>query len=215
MTQRMAIGLQDVSPDIDPVIAMQELFTFSPFGLGCRQCTNTLTIQLDKRCIARHLKKHGMDSRVATVSSLFDTFQTQLDLAKASESIEPYRSDKYTYMGYSCMCGQNFHSRKGSAIRHCRRLGCDPAKLQTIELFKLRCGRYVSQSQVTKLFEDRLPRITKQFNYCDARATLLPDVIVGLEDLPATVTPPPILPLNISLLSLHLVSTVDNARRAQ
>jgi hypothetical protein len=49
----------------------------------------------------RHLKKHGMDSRVATVSSLFDTFQTQLDLAKASESIEPYRSDKYTYTGYS------------------------------------------------------------------------------------------------------------------
>jgi hypothetical protein len=48
-----------------------------------------------------------------------------------------------------------FPFEKGSAIRHCRRLGCDPAKLQTIELFKLRCGRYVSQSQVTKLFEDR------------------------------------------------------------
>jgi hypothetical protein len=47
----------------------------------------------------------------------------------------------------------------------------------------------VSQAQVTNLFEDRLPCITQQLNYCDARATLLPDVIVGHEDLPATVTP--------------------------
>jgi hypothetical protein len=44
-------------------------------------------------------------------------------------------------------------------------------KLQKVELIKLCCGRYVSQAQVDFLFA---PRITKQFNYTEARATLLP-----------------------------------------
>jgi hypothetical protein len=42
--------------------------------------------------------------------------------------------------------------------------------LQKVDLFKLCCGSYVSSSQIDSLFA---PRITKQFNYAEARATLL------------------------------------------
>ena len=178
MSKAKAIHLptleETISSQVDPILPIQELFTFSPFGLGCRQCKDSVTIQIDERCISRHLKKHGMDSRIATVTTLLNMFKAEIENVKASGTIEPYRIDNTVYEGYSCICGQSFHSRKASAVRHCKRFGCDPTKLQNVELIKLCCGRYVSQAQVTNLFEDRLPRITQQFNYCDARATLLP-----------------------------------------
>ncbi len=60
------------------------------------------------RCICRHLKKHGMDSRVATVGSLLDGNKRDLENAKALGSIESFRSDYKTYYGYSCVCGRSF-----------------------------------------------------------------------------------------------------------
>jgi hypothetical protein len=97
------------------ISSVQEVFRFSPFGLSCQLC-NTRTIQLDERSIQIHLKKHGMDSRVATVRSLFDSFVTQQDSVKASGTIESYRSDNITYVGYSCICGHVFQFRKDSAL---------------------------------------------------------------------------------------------------
>ena len=128
---------------------------------------------MEERCIRDHLKKHGMTSSIVVVRSLIDMFRTQLEFAKASGTIEPYRIGNNTYAGYLCICGQLFHSRKGSAVRHCKKFGCDAAKLQNIELIKLCCGRYVSEAQITSFFNDA-PRITQQFDYCQARATLLP-----------------------------------------
>jgi hypothetical protein len=74
MTQRMAIGLQDVSPNIDPVIAMQELFTFSPFGLGCRQCTNTLQFNWIRDALP-DISKNMVWTAGLLQCLLFDTFQ--------------------------------------------------------------------------------------------------------------------------------------------
>ena len=136
------------------VCPIPKLFTFSPFGLGCQECKINTPIQMDERCIRDHLKKHGMLSSINVVRSLVDMFKAQIDVAKASGTIEPYQINDNTYTGYMCVCGQDFHSRKGSAIRHCKKAGCDASKLQNIELIKLRCGRYVSQAQVTNLFED-------------------------------------------------------------
>lgn len=154
----------------DPVASIRELFTFSPFGLRCRQCEKGLTIQLDERCIRRHLKTHGMDSTVATVRTILLEYKSQIDKAKASGTIEPYLSDKITFIGSSCVCGQSF-LKKANAIRHCKKLGCDTSKLRNIELIKLCCGRYVSQAQIDSLFAP--PRITKQFKYSETRAALL------------------------------------------
>jgi hypothetical protein len=150
----------------------EELFTYSPFGLRCQLCKPNFSIQLDERCISRHLKKHGMDNRVATVKSLFETFKSQIESAKASRDINPFRSDDIFYAGYSCICGQVFQIRKDSAVRHCRKMGCDASRLKNVELIKLCCGRYVSDAQVKSVFSP--PRITKQFNYTEARAALLP-----------------------------------------
>ena len=51
-------------------------------------------------------------------------------------------------------------------------MGCNASRLKNVELIKLCCGRYVSEAQVDSLFAP--PRITKQFNYTEARAALLP-----------------------------------------
>jgi hypothetical protein len=52
----------------------QELFNFSPFGLGCRQCEINIPIQMEARCIRDHLKNMA---RVA-VLLLFVRFLTCL-----------------------------------------------------------------------------------------------------------------------------------------
>ena len=156
----------------DILASIRELFIFSPFGLCCRKCLKSVQIQLDERCIRDHLKKHDIDSRVATVRSVLESFLTQRDKVKMSRTIELYRSDKSIYIGFSCICGTSF-IKKGNAIRHCKNTGCDASKLQNIELIKLCCGRYVSQAQVASFF-DEAPRIKEQFDYCKARATLLP-----------------------------------------
>jgi hypothetical protein len=170
-TDVMPVLTASVPTSVDPLLL--ELFIFSPFGLCCRRCKNNFTIQLDKRCISRHLKKHGLDSRAATVFSLLNTFKTQLQTAKAAGTIDPYRMDQNCYMGYSCICGQVFPIRKDNALRHCTRSGCDKTKIRSIELIKLCCGRYVSEAEVTSFFNEA-PRITQQFDYHEARATLLP-----------------------------------------
>ena len=48
---------QERELDFGPI---QELFTFSPFGLGCQECKINVPIRRDERCIRDHLKKHGM-----------------------------------------------------------------------------------------------------------------------------------------------------------
>ncbi|KAI2503191.1 hypothetical protein MHU86_11294 [Fragilaria crotonensis] len=116
-----------------------QLFTFSPFGLGCRQCIRSASIQSDERSIQIHLKKHGMDSRLSTVRSLLEEYKKELLHAKALGSIDPYRSDSKTYAGFSCVCGQSF-VKIGNANRHCKTVGCDSSKLQKVDLIKLCCG---------------------------------------------------------------------------
>ena len=47
-----------VAPLVFPLspFEVEDLFTFSPFGLGCRQCEKS--VSLDERCIRDHAKKH-------------------------------------------------------------------------------------------------------------------------------------------------------------
>ena len=153
---------------------VHNLFTFSPFGFACHQCEKKPTIQLDERCISRHLKKHGMDSKVSTVRLVMEEYEKRIRVVKASGTIQPYRLDNKTYEGFSCVCGQNIHARKDSAFRHCKRTGCDPKRLREVDLIKLRCGRFVTQAQVDNLFINNDPRIFQQFDYPLARAILLP-----------------------------------------
>jgi hypothetical protein len=181
-TLKKAIVLQDLPTAGFPLaIIPEELFTFSPFGLGCRQCTKCASIQLDERSLQIHLKKHCMDSRVVTVRSIFERFKLRIDNAKESGTIEPFQSDTEIYIGCSCICGRSF-LKKANALRHCKKLGCDASKLQKVELIKLCCGRYVSQSQVTALFNNKRQSMGKHGSLNSA-------VAVHLEDLPPAVFP--------------------------
>jgi hypothetical protein len=85
----IAISLDDGPPAVIPLACAQELFTFSPFGLSCRQCAKQVQIKLDERSIRDHLKKHCIDSRISTVRSILFKFTEQVDLAKATGTIAP------------------------------------------------------------------------------------------------------------------------------
>ena len=148
-----------------------ELFTFSPFGLCCRQCEKPVQINLEERSIRDHLRMHHVNSTSTLVHSLMEAFTKQVILAQSLRSIELYRQDDTTYKGYACAC-KRFFIRKDNARRHCKRFGCDASKLEKKSAIKLCCGRYVSQDQIDSFFAP--PRTTKQFNYPDARAALLP-----------------------------------------
>ncbi|KAI2494426.1 hypothetical protein MHU86_20109 [Fragilaria crotonensis] len=137
-------AFKNPSPVVHPIMTIQEVFTFSPFGLGCRQCIRSTSIQSDERSIQLHLKKHGMDSRVFTVRSLLEEYKKELLHAKALGSIDPYRSDSKTYAGFSCVCGQSI----------------DTARLWVLILQNYR--KLISSS------------FAAQFDYCEARAVLFP-----------------------------------------
>jgi hypothetical protein len=169
----LAVSTKKRKEIFDTVTPIQELFTFSPFGLCCRQCKTNASIKMEERSLVEHVRKHGLDSRISTIRSLLAKYKALLENARALGTIHPFLSDDKIYIGFSCACGQTFYSRKDSALRHCTRSGCDSSKLQKVELFKLCCGRYVSEAQVTSFFNEA-PRITQQFDYCQVRAVLLP-----------------------------------------
>jgi hypothetical protein len=64
----------------EELATMKQIFTFSPFGLSCRKCDKGLTIKLNHTWISRHLKIHGMDSRISTVHSLIEEYESQLKI---------------------------------------------------------------------------------------------------------------------------------------
>ena len=169
----LAVSTKKRKEIFDTDTPIQELFTFSPFGLCCRQCKTNASIKMEERSLVEHVRKHGLDSRISTIRSLLAKYKALLENARALGTIHPFLSDDKIYIGFSCACGQTFYSRKDSALRHCTRSGCDSSKLQKVELFKLCCGRYVSEAQVTSFFNEA-PRITQQFDYCQVRAVLLP-----------------------------------------
>ena len=87
--------------DRESIIAsVKELFVFSPFGLGCRQCKFNASIQMEERSLAIHLKKHSIDSRIITVRCILNHYQIELQNAKAAGIIDPFRTDKKTYSGF-------------------------------------------------------------------------------------------------------------------
>lgn len=130
---------------------------------------------MDQRSVQIHLKKHGLDSKMSTVRRMVNSFNETVELARLSGSIDPYRHDNQSYVGFSCWCGQFFPKRKGNALRHCKTSKCDPSKIRKIDdAIMLCCGRYITPSQLNDFFNKQPKRITQQFDYEDARALLEP-----------------------------------------
>ncbi|KAI2490857.1 hypothetical protein MHU86_17380 [Fragilaria crotonensis] len=127
-TQISTFSADLVDYSVDEFIP-ESLFTFSPFGLCCRKCGKHVAIQFDERSICNHLKKHGIDNRIATVRSLLHAFKKHFDKAKASGTIEQYCMNDTLDSGYSCACGPSF-LRKANAVQHCKKWGCYKTMLQ-------------------------------------------------------------------------------------
>jgi hypothetical protein len=104
--------LEDLPPTVFPLQCVQDLFTFSPFGLSCRQCEKQVQIKFDERCIRDHLKKHCMDSRMSTVRSLLLRFSERANVIKATGTINSFRHDEKAYIGYLCVCVDNLFQGK-------------------------------------------------------------------------------------------------------
>jgi hypothetical protein len=76
MSKAKAIHLptldEDISSQVDPILPIQELFTVSPFGLGgSRQCRDSITIQIDERCIYSAISKSMVWTAGLQLSLLF------------------------------------------------------------------------------------------------------------------------------------------------
>jgi hypothetical protein len=140
LSSAAVVGVQDILCSVSPLPSIRELFTFSPFGLCCRSCNKGATIQLDERSINNHLKKHGIHVTISKVRCILEDYTKEVSKAKVSGSIELYRRDKKTYVGYLCICGQAFSRRKDNALWHCQKVGCNFSKLKQIKLIKLCCG---------------------------------------------------------------------------
>jgi hypothetical protein len=85
----VVVGHEDLPATVTPHSSIDDLFTFSPFGLNCRQCKKGAMIQMDERSISEHLKKHCMDNSISIVRSILEYFSKQVNNAKASGTIEP------------------------------------------------------------------------------------------------------------------------------
>ena len=159
--------------------AFEELFIFSPFGLCCRHhdCRTRPQIQLDEAAIQKHLKKHSQslnDYRLSKVRSIFKSFKDQVDKARSVGNIDEYRHDNISYTCFTCVCGETFPNRKHNAIRHCKKKGCDATKIQNIKAIRLRCGRFVTESQIATFFKEPPSCLNQQFDYAVARNILKP-----------------------------------------
>jgi DEAD/DEAH box helicase len=155
----------------------KEIFLYSPFGMCCihPDCPNRPTIEADKTQIQRHLRKHNISDRNSvTVNNILTTFNNEVEKARESNNIEEYRYDNKTYDCYTCICGEKFPNKKGNAIRHCKKKGCDIKKISTDNVVKLRCGRFVTNAQLNDFFRKPTDAITKQFDYNHAREVLEP-----------------------------------------
>ena len=160
-------------------LSIDNMFTFSPFGLCCRrpECRIKPQIEATERSIQIHLKKHAKstdDYRLPIVLKFLGSFHQEVEKARASGNIDEYRQNNVEYKCFTCICGRTFPNKKQNAIRHCKKSGCDLTNIQNESAIKLRCGRYVTQSQLATFFSNNAPYINQQFDYDMARRVLDP-----------------------------------------
>lgn len=124
-----------------------------------------------------HLKKHARsidDYRLPIVMKILESFHQEVDKARSSGNLNEFRHNNEKYMCFTCICGQSFPNKKQNAIRHCKKSGCDVTKVQKESAIKLRCGRYVTPTQIETFLNEPPARITHQFDYNMARKILEP-----------------------------------------
>jgi hypothetical protein len=158
------------SQDPDHLSAAGNIFVFSPFGLSCCHvdCPCKPLIQLNHHSVQIHLKKHGLHCDSSFVKNLVKKYMSMVSDAKKSGQINDFRVDEKEYTVFVCDCGVHFTSMR-SALRHCRTAGCNSVNLKPTKTIKLCCGRYVTDLQLDKFFNDKQE---KQWDYTSARQIL-------------------------------------------
>jgi hypothetical protein len=157
-------------PDSDDISTAVNIFVFSPFGLSCCHvdCPRKPFIQLEHRSVQMHLKKHGLRCDSFFVKKVVNDFMSMVSDAKKSGQISDFCADQKEYTGFLCDCGDNFTTMR-SALRHCTRTSCNSVNLKSIKTIKLCCGRYVTELQLDKFFNDKQ---VKQWDYTSTRQLL-------------------------------------------
>jgi hypothetical protein len=113
------------------------------------------------------------DYRLPVVQKLLASFQNEVENARKQGCIDNYRLNHKEFVCFTCQCGQTFPNKRHNAVRHCKNSGCDVTKIKSESAMKLRCGRYVTSVQVKEFF-GQIPRAKQQFDYAEARKTILP-----------------------------------------
>ena len=131
-------------------------------------CPRKPFIQLEHRSVQMHLKKHGLRCDSFFVKKVVNDFMSMVSDAKKSGQISDFCADQKEYTGFLCDCGDNFTTMR-SALRHCTRTSCNSVNLKSIKTIKLCCGRYVTELQLDKFFNDKQE---KQWDYTSTRQLL-------------------------------------------
>jgi hypothetical protein len=77
-------------------------------------------------------------------------FEDEARNARLMQSMDSYRMDDKSYTCFTCGCGKQFPNKRANALKHCNKStnNCDANHIKTTTAIKLRCGRYVTNSQV-------------------------------------------------------------------
>jgi hypothetical protein len=143
-------------PESDDISTAVNIFVFPPFGLSCchMDCPCKPFIQLEHCSVQMHLKKHGLHCDSLFVKKVVNDFMSMVFDAKKSGQISDFGTDQKEYTGFPCDCGVNFTTMR-STLQHCTRNSCNSVNLKSIKTIKLCCGRYVTELQLDKFFNDK------------------------------------------------------------
>ncbi len=161
--------------DYDTVL-IEDLFIVSPLGLCCShpKCIRP-QIVASERSIREHLRSHQITYTPDVAKTLMKRVEEEANTARLMQSMEFYRLDNKTYKCFTCACGKQYPNKRANAVAHCKHSTseiCDPENITTATAIKLRCGRYLTDSQV-EAFLNAL--ISKKFrNYKAVRDFLIP-----------------------------------------
>ena len=165
---------EDNNDEYDTVL-IEDLFIVSPLGLCCSHpnCARPQIVATD-RSIRDHLRSHQITFTPDLIQNLLKRVEEEANTARLMQSLEFYRMDNKIYTCFTCGCGKIF-TRRDNAIAHCSNSTtqiCVPDHITTATAIKLRCGRYVTDTQAKAFLTAMISK--KLRNYKDVRDSLIP-----------------------------------------
>jgi hypothetical protein len=152
--------------------SLMEIFGFTPFGIYCRVCKDSVRVGPSKQAIFSHLQsKHQGEFTRQAVTAIRAIADEEIENLSRHANLELYLGDRSD--GFACRCEAIFQD-KNALARHCNEANYCLFPLHEARpelLFKTVCGRTVSQATLNRLSASSLPT-TGLSNFARTQGTL-------------------------------------------